>query len=252
MINILLFTPISSHKDYALSNWLLNLNCIEQYYKSDENINLDILLIDNSQDPNYHNNIYKNSTWTIKHINPNNREIKYIVTECQEYARQYAVQNNYEYMFSLECDIHPPIDILHSLIHEINQNSKIRVISAPYYIGLGIGSHYLIEHIDRIISDQSIYIRTYCRPLLDSLMFIDGTIKVAYGSGIGCMLIHKEVYSKIKFRLSATETGPSDKFLNKDMYNLGYKKYVHTGISIYHDNTDWKQYANYNEKKDKI
>ena len=243
---ILLFTPFSQNKDYIILDFINQLEDLYNYYKSDFTINLQILLIDNSTDPNYHKKFINNFS-TIKHINPNNREIKYYLAESQEIARTYAIKNNFDYIFSLECDIFVQLDILHQFLIAIAEKPEIKVISAPYFIGLGIGSFILSEAIDTTVSINQHYIRSYVQPLVNSFIFTNASVKQVYGAGIGCMLISNEVFKKIKFHVSEIQNGPSDKFFNKDCHNNKIKIFSHTGLQIKHYNSDWSSFVDYKE-----
>ncbi|MDA3911423.1 MAG: hypothetical protein PF448_08715 [Bacteroidales bacterium] len=260
MKKILLFTTFSSHKDYIIREFILQLQTMSWYYSDHPDYHVDFLLMENSADAEYHKQftyLTKDPNFQIKHINPAGREIKYYLTECQEYARQLSENENYDYLFSLECDIFPPINVIELLEQQsaiINQQSTINnqqptITGAGYWISFGYGSHFLWEIVDKV-TDQ--YHRTYCKTILSAFLKIDGQTHPAYGIGIGCILISKDIISSFRFRVSEISTGPSDKFFNRDMYLQNIQILIDTSILCHHENMDWKVLPDYNELTNKI
>lgn len=118
---ILLGSPISNKKAYILPEWL-------RYVRSLTYPELDILLVDNSDDPEWHKSI---KGFKVLHVKPIGRPETYIA-QSQEVIRQCAVANNFEYLFSLECDNFASPDIIQLL-----RARRLDNINVPYLLKFG-------------------------------------------------------------------------------------------------------------------
>jgi hypothetical protein len=62
----------------------------------------------------------------------------------------------------------------------------------------------------------------------------DGTLKQVHSVGLGCVLIHKSVLSKFKFRYDASVDAHPDSFFYRDMRNLDIPVYMDSSLFLQH------------------
>ena len=117
---ILVGCPTSFHKEYALKEYA-------EAVKSLDYDNYDVLLVDNSPDNVYYNKVQKHGLNVIK--GPYfEGAIQRIVTS-RNVLREYVLENNYDYLLSLEQDVIPDKDVLKKLI---SHNKE--VVSGIYFV----------------------------------------------------------------------------------------------------------------------
>ena len=227
---VLLCAPVSSHKHYILWKWLNYIQTLT--YK-----NYEILLIDNSHDPHYHKQITRAGINCIYYKPQPNQDAKSYIVESRNIGRQYAIDNNFDYFFSLEEDI-----FTHRNIIELLLRHNKKVCGGAYFIGEGRSSHLLAENIHtyKYTHQGKPYTHDYIytMPAVESFLHHTGQLRPSYGHGLGCLLIHKHVFTLIPFRVSQTEKAPDDHFFNQDMHHAGIQNYLDTSIQIIHHNNN--------------
>lgn len=224
---VLIFTVTYNKKDYCLKDFIASANKLS--YPNKHHI-----FIDNTDDNGEYLQRLKDlglDAYKTQRGN-NSREA---IARAQNYARQYAIDNNYDYMFSLESDIFPPEDIIQRLMAWGKD-----VITGLYFIGQGIYkgrvpcitlpkfSHELKAFGTRLLAPQEF--KEYKN---------NGLKKVAAG-GFGCCLIYKDVFKKIRFVYDSRYTGHSDIYFFNDLFRNNIPVFVDTDVICGHDNSDWK------------
>jgi hypothetical protein len=101
-MTILLATPIHSEKDYCMRKWLEH---IKQF-------NLPVLLVDNSPSEELYSETLSGyiaevglTNVTVVHIDIASLDRDERLANAREEIREYVVDNNYDYWFSLESDV---------------------------------------------------------------------------------------------------------------------------------------------------
>jgi hypothetical protein len=204
----------------------------QQYCESLTYPNKHILVCDNSDDVNYKRLLEKRGLECL-YVNPGGKgNIEYI-TESQNRLRQYAIDENFDWIMSLEVDVLPPIDNLIELL----LFHKKPVVGLTYYIGKDENSRLMLQIIngDREYSSLLNLIHPY-----DSL-FINGEVKPIGSIGLGCLLIHKSVFKKIKFRFEKNMNAHADTFFALDCHYNNIPIYCDTSMICEHDNLDWNK-----------
>jgi hypothetical protein len=222
-MRILLYSPVSDHKDYILHEWITYVNNMKYIYP------FDILLIDNSKNPEYHKQ-YSNCIYYQR--KDENQSIRAIMADCDEIARKYVIENDYDYMFKLECDLFPPMNIIEELLY---YNKP--VIGCSYFIGFGNESRLLAMEIDTHGTERNTRQLTW----LQSFINYDGTVKKAFQIGTGCILIHKKILNRIKFRIVDNDDSHADSWFHHDLFFMDIPVYLHTGIIPRHENSKWTE-----------
>jgi len=221
---ILLAAPTSTYKNYIFLEWLIHINTLTYP-------NLNVLIVDNSHDINYHKELRKMGV-NVLHCSPKNKTNHEYITESQNMLRTHFLKGNYDYFFSYEVDQFGPCNIIEKLL-----SANADVISAPYFIDHGYKSRLLISYLKKT-GEQS-YKTVF--PEMDELIkFTDGQIKQTYENGLGCSLIKRHVLEKIKFRIKKGESGHSDKYFYMDLWKNTIHAYMDTSILIRHFNSNWE------------
>src|SRR3989344_5141016 len=214
---VLVGCPTSFHKEYALNQYA-------EAVKSLNYDNYDVLLIDNSPDDNYLNKI-KNLGLNVIKGEYFESAIKRIITS-RNLLKKYALDNNYDYLFSLEQDVIPNKDALSKLI---SHNKE--VVSGIYFV------HNIINNQRMLIPQVFIELENKTnhlpdmRWLTEQETFSNKLIKIV-SCGLGCVLIHKNVLEKIEFRYENDVF--DDRFFCLDLYNLKISIYCDTNVKCKH------------------
>ena len=234
---ILIASPISKHKDYILPKWF-------EYIRMLTYANKEYFFVDNSDTEEYFvNTIFRNPYpfhFNYCKLLPNEL-IHSRIARSNNLIVEYLLKSNCEYLFMLECDIFPPLDVIERLL-KINK----KVTAGLYFSKIGnetlmvLGENNILFGKDHNVIDIKIYTPE------KSFLFCDGTVKKAHQVGNGCMLIHRSVFDgyKIRFRQRADYTGVeayADSLFNLDLWLAGIPIYADTSIICNHFNSDWSK-----------
>jgi hypothetical protein len=221
---VLLACPINIVKDY----------CIEQWMNTIKNLtycNYDIYLVDNTRNTDYHKNLRKIYNVSIDHVDPANKEARFYMAESIEKIRQRAVKRNYDYLFILEIDIFPPMDIIELLLAHDKD-----VVGASYWTGHGDESFLQLLWLQQ--TNEETYVSQFFK-WPEIRKFYDGKLKKAFANGNGCILIKNHVLHQLRFRVEQNEGGHADSFFHKDLFLLGIENWIDTSIIPTHWNSRW-------------
>lgn len=157
------------------------------------------------------------------------------VTEGYNQLLKFFLENDFDYLLTLESDIIPPPQIIDLLLRH-----KKEICGATYMVGfkrdrvpcIFIGNTY-----KRKIGNEYKSFLENIKPneLNGELIHAKG------GCGLGCCLIHKSVFDKVKkFR---HEEAHCDTYFHKDAQEAGFKTMVDTGIICKHYGSaeDWQE-----------
>jgi hypothetical protein len=179
---ILLACPTSDYKLYCQDEWLSHISKLTYP--------VDILIVENSRKIS---NSYKlkGLGYNVVHVKPKNTLGK-TLSHCSNIIREYAIRNEYDYLFSLESDQFPPYNII-----EILLSYDKAVIGSPYLHFEGSKTTVLRN---TYINIGGVHFGDYTS-LMQSFMEMDGGLLRAEQCGIGCMLIKIDVLKHIRFRI---------------------------------------------------
>jgi GT2 family glycosyltransferase len=224
---ILLGTPTFEGKEYCLDLWAKIVKEISQKTKSD------ILLVDNSKNDYYANLIRKK--YKLKVIKSKHYEKMPLTSlgEARKKFYQYAIDNKYDFIFSLEQDIFPPKDIIQKLL-SIRNNIKVKeaIIGVPYIIKKITFEKRPFLDKDSLTNTalERMYSKTLKRMIQKNLtnreMKRRKKIFRAYACGLGCTLIDVSIIKKFKVRYTEKRWRPDDAFLFLDCFNNKIPVYV--------------------------
>jgi hypothetical protein len=230
---VLIFTAIYDKKDYALPQFLEHAQKIS--YPNKRHI-----LIDNSKGTGYYKKLQKRLEGTgieVVHVQ-RGHTTRESLARAQQYARKLAIEENYDYMFSLESDIYPQED---SIIQDLMYTNK-EVVSGLYLIGdreknLFIPCATLLEFNE----DIGMY-GTRLLTMDEVPEFMSGgQLRQVGAAGFGCCLISRKVFTKIPFMYEPHFTGHSDIWFFNECFRNQIPVFVHTGVKCNHNLSDWKK-----------
>ena len=224
---ILVAAPQADVKNYCFEEWLRN---IRQFSYPQSQI--DIFLADNSHTTE---NVDYIKSMGVKcvHIPKKGRGIIEVMAECHQACLDYAKENDYDYLLHLETDIFPKHNILEELM-----TYKKPVVCGLYSIFDGAYREPMLRLIEKFNAG---YMRAY--GISGSIaLYIDGKLLKVFSGALGCTLINKEVFDKIKFRSVENEHQFPDTWFANDMYAQGIPIYVSTKSQCKHYNKSWGTY----------
>ncbi len=217
---VLVGAPVSDHHEYCIDTFIETLKTLTYP-------NFDILLVDNSKDDRFFNKIKKVFP-TIKY--PYHKSVKVRLAESRNILREKTINEGYDYMFNLDQDVVPPKDVIERLI----AHDK-KIITGVYFNKFTKIGQKNLTHETR--TRPVLWVRS---PKTQGLVFVrndvvaqDRLIRVDL-CGTGCILIHRDVLEKIRFRWEEEESGVDDSFLCIDAAKLGYNIYADTSIKCIH------------------
>ena len=223
---ILIAAPQSDVKNYCFIDWVLNVNRIS--YPKDR---IGILLVDNSETKDNVEYIKKFGIECI-YVDKKGRGIIETLAECHQVCLDYAIKHDYDYLFHLETDIFPKHDILLNLL------SHKKPITCGLY---NIFDGAYREPMLRLVEKKNMgYTRAYGIGRYESL--IDGKLMEVFSGALGCTLIRKDIFNKIKFRYEKGKNQHPDTWFAQDMYFQKIPIHVDTNSFCKHLNTSWGTY----------
>lgn len=227
---ILVAAPISDVKDYCLYEWMQHISKLTYP-------NFDILLVDNSFQESYINKFKYNFPWiNFMHVNPKDARVQDFIAFSQNKIRKYALDNNYEAVMMIECDVFPQLEIIERL-----RKHQVDIASSFYAWGFGEKRKPLIQlsYEYRDALRKQIVFRNETMDFKDALIFIDGDVKKVFSCGLGCVLINRRVLLQVPFRTDPETEHHADTYFALDSYDRGFSNYCDTNLFSRHQNQSW-------------
>lgn len=231
MEKVLLACPINEVKHYCIHDWIENILKIQSDF--------DIYLVDNSHDENFHKSLREKYALNIDHVKPIGRNVDYM-RDSQNLIRNHFLSGGYTHLFSLECDIFVPADVINYLLcHDKD------FIALPYFISSGEGGRALMAEIE-----NNFWLRTNRKiPPEESFLKHNGKMRIQTDTGLGCALIKRNVMEQIMFKTAPSINVHADSYFHMEMFERGIEAYYDTSFVLEHRNGDWglvADFSNYN------
>lgn len=222
---VLVFTVTYEGKDYALEQFLEHANKLTYP-------NMRHIFIDNSKKDKYFRKLLSLGLDAYRVDRGNNS--REAIARAQNLARQIAIDEGYDYLFSLESDIMAPPDIIQDLM-----KSGTDVITGLYFIGdktkgVRVPCITLPKYIE-----EGAYFGTRLLTQEELPNYVRNGVQRVQAGGMGCCLIYRSVFEKIRFIYEIGLKGHSDIYFFNDCFGKNVPVFVDTDIVCDHENVPW-------------
>jgi len=233
-MKILIGCPTYERYEYCIDLWLKAVKKIIEFSRK-EGHEADYLLVDNSKTQDFYLKMQLKGANIVR--SPYVENVRQRIMDSRNVLREKALRERYDYFFSLEQDIIPEEDIL---VRLLNQNKKI--ISAYYSknMGMRVQDNETKKINDIVLELPIVYLQQEggVKRANPHEVLRKGTISVG-AFGVGCLLIHREVLEKIKFRFERGKIAFDDFLFCLDAKNLGYGLFLDSNIKVNHLHRPW-------------
>ena len=252
---VLIVTPIYKDKDYCLD---LHLDCINKIKYT----NTKQIFIDNSAGHEYTKTLI-NKGLEAYHVNRGNNS-REAICNSMNFAREYFIKHNYDYMLVVESDLLPDPQIISRLLAYYKP-----VVGSYYLLGFKKDTDKMqdatIKLRNKEISDNEYRKRTrHLVPEVPCLFVLNekkedsgfigtriltiregfdvfGTgLRRIHGCGLGATLIRKDIIKRFPFWYDDRfENKHHDVYFYMDLHNNNIPVYVDTNVLIKHRPSKW-------------
>jgi hypothetical protein len=226
---VLVFTITYEGKEYTreqFMSFISGINYPKQYYRH--------IIIDNSPTMDYYNklvSLYGSENVYHTERGNNSRES---LARSQNFARRIALNDNYDYLMSIESDIMVPPNVIQHLI-----SRGVKVVSTLYFIGdRKKGQRVPCITLPKFFEDMGAWGSRLIKPE-EYNEYLNQGLKPVHSAGMGCCLITRNVFEKFTFYYDPRGIGHSDIFFFQDCFINKIPVYVDTDILTHHENSLW-------------
>lgn len=224
---VLVFSPTYEGKEYCRKEFVENVNKFNYP-------NFDFLMIDNSSTPDYYE-LLKSEGVPIARVE-RGANSRIALANAQNYARKKAIDENYDYVLSLESDLFPPEDIIQRFIFHNKQ-----VVGGLYMIGgtaPKIPTHpcvFVTKQMEHAVSGTRLVTKEE-----HEKMKAQGGLHKVHGMGVGCTLISTGVLKDYVFWTdNRFDNKHSDVYFYMDLWNNKVPVYIDYDSEIVHKPSAW-------------
>ncbi len=204
--------------------------CLNEYASIVKQLGCDILLIDNSQHENYSLRLKEIGIPYLR--SPYRDHARERVVESRNLLREVVLTRGYDYLLSLEQDVIPPLDVVKRLLsHKVNVVSGL--YSTPRLMTRKRSDGSLVKIREDVPLATLIGAPGKARWMMPEEVREDRLLDVG-GIGLGCVLIHRTILERIKFRYDPHTAAFDDMWFSRDVRALGEKIYLDTGVKCTH------------------
>jgi len=220
---ILIFTVTYEGKEYAYKKF-------NEAVKKLTYTNTEHLWIDNSKTNDYSELLKSRGHKVLKTARGNNT--REALARSQEVAREYALNNGFDYMLSLESDLYPPPDTIERLLGHCKE-----MVGVLYFIG----EDYLRLPCITLPERQKTtgLMGTRLLHTKEIKYYMEQGLKQVNSCGLGCTLIKKDIFENIGFMFYSDLESHSDVFFANDVWTNGFRIFVDTNLLVEHENVSW-------------
>lgn len=217
--------------------------CQDEFFHAVKNIdysNYDILIVDNSENNDYFNELQRIDWIKIIRDCVSGSGFEKVVSSRNKII-EYAIENNYDYILMLDSDVIVPRNIIKDLI-----NSKKEVISGLYYNTFVVSNQNKVlpvawksidekefEKLKQVINLEGKEAKDLRRHVDKDEIEKGEILEVLYPSA-GCLLIKREVFLKARYGLLEVENTSDDIYFFDEIHELGYKTFLDPKIKCEH------------------
>ncbi len=228
---ILIGCPTAEAKADSLDAYIVGLNALTYP-------NVDIVIEDNSLDEKYaeriraHANEWEKNhpghTFRVIHSGHTSSRVRERIIHGRNVIREIALNENYDYFFSLEQDIIPPTDVIEKLLAH-----RKEVVGGVYYNRVQLGGKTQLTPLLMVFPNEEMKKKNQALWVGFTHLFPSRLVEVA-SIGLGCVLIHRTVLEKVSFRIRENDPAFDDMHFAIDLRQKGIPMYADTSILCAH------------------
>jgi GT2 family glycosyltransferase len=225
--------------------------CHNEYFESIRNLtydNFDTLIVENSENDDYYNELKKEKDIILMKDPPSDKVKMKVLADSRNIIINYAIENNYDYLFSMDPDVIAPKNIIEELL-SCNKD----IISGVYYNYVeSSGQTKFLPVAFQFISPEEFEIikkttqfppsvkssEDLRRHLTEKEIKTGEVLKIKQPS-IGCTLTSRKAFKVIKHGLFDIQgVDPSitgeDAFYFNEARNAGFDLFINTKMKCDH------------------
>jgi hypothetical protein len=210
------------HKAYCLNEYVAGVKRLQGAFDS--------LIVDNSKEDTYLGEIRRLELSAVK--GPWKEAVRDRIVASRNILRQKALDEGYDWFFSLEQDVIPPVDALQQLLA-----SGKKIIGGVYT------KHYeLVAGEKRIGNEERPLLWTRHNGKITQMTMNElepARVQQVLFTGLGCLLIHRSILEKIEFRCDPAKKGFDDVFFCHDAIKNKFEIYADTSVRCEHLERVW-------------
>jgi len=233
---ILVASPIFDGMKYCMDKFVERIKSLSYN-------NYDILLVDNSKTSSFCKEIADKYSVNIIHLSMDDFNMEKII-QSRNKILDYAINESYNYVLMMDCDVIPPVDIIDRLLlHEKD------IVSGLYYSLLNIygkqeyravawkgATDEEFQKVKLMFSPGIIKSRDNLRRHLTDEEIESEELQEVIIPSAGCMLISRNVFQNVRYGLldvSGYDTS-DDIFFCKKAREAGFKLYCDPTVECEH------------------
>ncbi|NPE27050.1 glycosyltransferase [Methanococcoides sp. SA1] len=207
--------------------------------------NYDIFLVDNSETREFSKRLIKDYDIDVLHLDLKNMSNMKKLIRSRNRILSYAVENDYDYVFMMDVDVIPPVDVIERLLaHEKD------IVSGIYFNVFMVDGKKSIcpiawkgfsdeefEEIRDKVSSEHVVSKEDLRRHLTPEETNGGELHEVIIPSCGCMLLSREAFGKLKYGLLDVPEGFStsdDIYFCKKARENGFRIYCDTVLQCEH------------------
>lgn len=234
--SVLVGCPTNEIKGYCLDKYVEGLYSLSYS-------NFDVCVEDNSKSSEYYKRLtsiadewdkrHEKSTFRVIRSGYNSPKARTRLVEGRNKLVDLVLREKYDYFFSLEQDIVPPPDVIERLM----SHSK-DIVSGVYFVGKRDEKGVRLEAVAYKKKVKIGDVEGFPVFSFDELMPSRLVGNLAF-TGVGCLLIKKEVLKKIRFRYDLNIEACDDRFFGEDARKNGFEIFLDTSMFCSHMPNSW-------------
>jgi len=222
---VLVCAPQHDSKKYCWETWKTTVKNLTYS-------NYDVYLADNSETGEFAMEMEEEG-FVVERVGYDLSGVLERTTKAHEACRQYALNNNYDYMLHLETDVIPPLDVIERLL-----TSRKLVVSGVYDIFHGKMRKSMVQVAEPLDRFKNAY-KTVPFIEHEEPLLYNGNLKQVYHAGIGCALISRKAFENVPFRFVKGEMHHADTWFANDCHQKDIPVFIDTTVQCKHLNGTW-------------
>ena len=223
---ILIGSPTAAPYLYCLPDWVARVK--ELTYK-----NKTALLVDNSETIPYTKTIEQLGIQAVK--DPEFvKDSRMRLPHSRNILRQMVLDGGYDYFLSLEQDVIPPVDVIEQLL-----SHEKKIVTGVYYKYFNLSYHHQGKPVKKVRKLMPLLFG-YVPGITEKMRFLsqddveEPKVFPVRFSGLGCILIHRNVLEKVHFRADISVNCHDDLWFCNDALKNGFEIFVDTNVKCKH------------------